>query len=185
MSREEGLRYGLLASIAAFIIIEYLLIQVFLYGVYTPYAWPNIMLISSLIPIGLVAYMGYLSWLVEGRDVFKYASALALLLGSASIATGYMGEPVSLYLLFTAYFTEVVVGPFLMRGFETYDWLGARLFLVGILGFVFSLPLVSLANEFALIPFSANLLKGYGLIRIYLKTVEKQITVEEAVEAVA
>jgi len=103
---------------------------------------------------------------------------------TASIIAGYRGEELALYLLFTAYFTEVVVGPFLMRGFEEYDWLGARLFLIGILGFVLSLPLVSLTNQFSLIPFTANLLKGYGLLRIYRRLVSTGVR-EEVVEALA
>ncbi len=172
MERVEGLKLGLTASVVAFVIIEYLLIVVSQSGVYKPFEGVNLLLISSLIPIGLAAYIGYLSWMRYGRRVFQIASALALVLGSGAIYMGVLGSEYSLALLVTAYFTEVVVGPFLMKGFEEIDHLSSRLFVVGIAGFVFTLPLVALNPQYALIPFAFNLLKGFGLSKLLIMAVK-------------
>lgn len=172
------MRMGLAASVAAFLIIEYLLVTVYLDGVYAPFKGFNLLLISSLIPIGLAAYIGYLRWMVYGRNIFKYASALALALGLLAIILGYIGSGMSLPILVLAYFTEVVVGPYLMKGFDEISPLSAKLFVLGIAGFVFTLPLVSLNNQFAVIPFMFNLVKGLSLSHLLILSSSKASGVE-------
>ena len=166
MSNRKNLLYGLYASILAFVIIEGLLLEVVLEGVMSPYEGLSILFMASLIPIGVIAYFGYLNWLVKGRDVFRYASLVALVLGSLSIYRGFLGFQDALPLLFIAYFTEVVVGPYLKKGFEEVDRTSANMFVSGIITFVFTLPLVTISSSLAILPFLGNLLKGFGLMKL-------------------
>ncbi len=169
MNKSKNLLYGLYASILAFFIIEGLLIEVILEGVMSPYEGTSLLFMASLIPIGVVAYYGYLNWLVEGRDIFRYASLVALILGSISIYRGSLGFQDALPILFAAYFTEVVVGPYLMKGFQRVDRLSAVMFVAGILTFVFTLPLVIFSSTLAVLPFLGNLFKGFGLMKLTYK----------------
>lgn len=166
MNARDKLAYALYASIAAFLIIEGLLVEVMLEGVFSPYQGISKYFMGSLIPIGVVAYLGYLGWLEKGRNVFKYVSLLALILGSISIIRGVYGYWDALPILFAAYLTEVVVGPYLMDGFSKIDVLSSRLFIIGISIFVFSLPLVVISNTLAIIAFVGNLAKGIGLAKV-------------------
>lgn len=173
MSKGKSLLYGLYASIIAFVIIEGLLIEVIFEGVMSPYEGLSLFFMASLIPIGLVAYYGYLNWLDRGKDIFKYASSIALILGIISIIRGYMGFQDAPIILFVAYLIEVVVGPYLMLGFKDVDKNSALIFVFGILAFVFTLPLVSISNTLAFLPLTGNLFKGIGLIRLTYKILQE------------
>ena len=169
MKRIKNLLNGLYASIIAFFIIEGLLIEVMFEGVMAPYKGLSLYFMAILIPIGLVAYIGYLNWMIRGREIFKYVSLIALILGSISIVRGMYGYSDALLFLFVAYFTEVVVGPYLMNGFKEIDGKSALMFVGGIVSFVFTLPLVTVSNLLAILPFIGNMFKGVGLMNITLK----------------
>ncbi len=166
MSRRDKLVSALYASILAFIIIEGLLLEVIFSGVFSPYEGLSKFFMGALIPIGVIAYIGYLGWLRDGRAIFKYVSLLALILGSISIYRGVNGYWDALPILFIAYLTEVIVGPYLMKEFKEIDELSSKLFIIGISIFVFSLPLVSISNTLAIIAFIGNLAKGIGLTKL-------------------
>ncbi len=181
MNKVRNLLYGLYASILAFFIIEGLLIEVILEGVMSPYQGLSLYFMVSLIPIGVIAYYGYLNWLIKGRNIFKYVSLAALILGSLSIYRGALGFQDALPILFAAYFTEVVVGPYLMKGFSEVDRPSALMFVSGILTFVFTLPLVTISSTLAIIPFLGNLLKGFGLMKLAHKIRSRGMVVSDVV----
>ncbi len=98
----------------------------------------------------------------------KYVSPISLALATASIINYSLtlNSHVSALFIVLAYLVEVVVGIYLQKDLSTIDTTSARLFIIGMSLFIFTLPFTILSVNYVLIPIFGNVMKAGGLMNI-------------------
>jgi len=155
---------GTILSLVAAVIIQALIYPITMgldpIMLYTP---PYAYYLAALVIIGLAVYKLYSDSTEEARWHMKNVSPVALLLATASLATGVAGREIALLFIPLAYFVEEIVGLKLAKDFTRYSKMGSLAFQLGMSVFVLSLPLIILDNRAGYVAMVGNSVKMLGL----------------------
>ena len=174
LSRRDGGILGTAASIAAGLLIIYVLYVVYASGVQAAFEEPALYAMGALVAEGVMALIGY--WYYADRAAWhmRHLSPLALTLGAAAVAVGYFyGSMVGGGLIITACLIELAVGAKLYEDFKGETRIGAVLFLLGVLVFMVFLPFSLYWRYVAIISMIGDIVKIIGLTVILVRMTEK------------
>jgi len=159
-------------SVTAAVIIEILLLTVYISNSLSiVFEYPFNSMTVFLIILGIWAYHYYIKGLNISKNIMKYISPLSLALASASLIyyVATLNPVGSALFIFSAYFVEAIVGIYLQKDLSIIDNKSAKLFIIGMSIFIFTLPLTILSINFVLVPIFGNVMKAGGLMNTALQ----------------
>ena len=174
LSKRDGGILGTAASIAAGLLIIYVLYVVYTDGVQAAFEEPTIYAMCALVAEGVIALAGYWYYADKAAWHMRHLSPVALTLGAAAVAAGYLyGSMVGGGLIIIAYLAELAVGAKLYEDFKSETKAGAVLFLLGVLVFMVFLPFALYWRYAAIISMIGDIVKIIGLTAILVKMAGK------------
>ncbi len=166
------------ASIVAAVIIEYLLVKVYVDGLYAAFTPPTSLLFLPLIALAYLVYRRLLAFARNAERVARallppgIAGAFIAFVLTLSDATRPLAPP----LIAIVYLAELAVGVKLYRDIEAMSKAGASLFVAGMALFIITLPTAILDHRAALAPIVFNAVKTAGLALLLYSTMRGEIT---------
>ncbi len=162
-------------SIAAAVIIEYLLYRVYLEGASSVFAPPTSLLFLPLIAIAALVYHYLKGFVVHARK--PVSTLLPLGIAGALLAFALtMPEETrfaSMVLISCVYLAELAVGVKLYYDISWISRAGALMFVAGMVAFIATLPITIYINTAALAPMAFNAVKAAGLAVLLYRALEK------------